>query len=40
MGIVNPRTVEQALLQVPEAFDKLTARAGKVPNAAYRTCPS
>jgi hypothetical protein len=40
MGVVNPLPVEQAPPQEREAFDKLTARAGKVPNAAYRTCVS
>jgi hypothetical protein len=29
MSVVNPLTVEQAPPQVREAFDKLTARAGK-----------
>jgi uncharacterized peroxidase-related enzyme len=32
MGVVNPLTKEQASPEVHEAFDKLSARAGKVPN--------
>jgi uncharacterized peroxidase-related enzyme len=32
MGIVNPLTKEQAAPEVHETFEKLSARAGKVPN--------
>jgi uncharacterized peroxidase-related enzyme len=32
MGVVNPLTKEQAAPEVHEVFDKLAARAGKVPN--------
>src|ERR1700693_4489031 len=32
MGVVNPRTKEQASPELQDAFEKLAARAGKVPN--------
>lgn len=32
MGVVNPLTKEQAAPDVHETFDKLSARAGKIPN--------
>jgi uncharacterized peroxidase-related enzyme len=32
MGVVNPLTKEQAATEVHELFEKLAARAGKVPN--------
>jgi uncharacterized peroxidase-related enzyme len=32
MGVVNPLTKEQAAPEIHETFDKLAARAGKVPN--------
>jgi uncharacterized peroxidase-related enzyme len=32
MGVVNPLTKEQAAPEVYETFEKLSARAGKVPN--------
>ena len=32
MGIVNPLTKEQAAPELQETFEKLAARAGKVPN--------
>jgi len=32
MGVVNPLTKEQAPAEAHEAFEKLAARAGKVPN--------
>jgi uncharacterized peroxidase-related enzyme len=32
MGVVNPLTKEQASLELQDTFEKLAARAGKVPN--------
>src|SRR6202049_4867652 len=39
MGVVNPLTKEQASPELQDAFEKLAARAGKVPNIFATMAP-